>query len=134
MPPCLEFDRMLIEGVPITDATVFFEGGLWWLFCTHVGSVELHVYHAKTLHGESTAHTLNPVKREVSSSRPAGPPYRRRGDLYRPAQDCSITFGGGVTINRVLELAPDRFREGSCAASVRRRPGRIHTAFTRSMS
>ena len=107
----LEFIRTLIEGHPITDATVFVEGGLWWLFCTHADSAELYVYHAKTLHGDWTAHVLNPVKCDVSSSRPAGPPYRRRGNLYRPAQDCSNTYGGAVIINRILELAPDRFRE-----------------------
>ena len=99
------------EGAPVTDATVFLEGGLWWLFCTHPGSAELYVYHAETLQGEWTAHALNPVKRDVSSSRPAGTPYRRRGGLYRPAQDCSTTYGGAVAINRILELAPDRFRE-----------------------
>jgi hypothetical protein len=107
----LEFTRTLIEGVPVTDATVFFEGGLWWLFCTDPGSAELYVYHAETLHGAWTAHAHNPVKSDLSSSRPAGPPYRRQGTLYRPAQDCSTTYGGAVIINRVLELAPDRFRE-----------------------
>jgi hypothetical protein len=107
----LEFVRTMLEGIPVTDATIFFENGRWWLFCTHRGSVELHVYHAETLRGEWTAHARNPVKSDVSSSRPAGPPYRRRGGLYRPAQDCSITYGGAVAINRILELAPDRFRE-----------------------
>jgi hypothetical protein len=107
----LEFIRTLIAGVPVIDATVFFEDGLWWLFCTHEGSAELHVYHARTLQGAWTAHAGNPVKRDPSSSRPAGPPYRRRGHLYRPAQDCSRTYGGAVAINRIVELAPDRFRE-----------------------
>jgi hypothetical protein len=107
----LEFVRTMLEGIPVTDATIFFENGRWWLFCTHGGSVELHVYHAETLRGEWTAHARNPVKSDLRSSRPAGPPYRRRGGLYRPAQDCSTTYGGAVVINQILELTPDRFEE-----------------------
>jgi hypothetical protein len=107
----LEFVRTLIEGVAVIDATIFFEGGRWWLLCTQGGSSELYAYHAETLDGAWTAHALNPLKRDVSSARPAGPPYRRRGKLYRPAQDCSTTYGGAVMINQILELTPDRFRE-----------------------
>jgi hypothetical protein len=125
----LEFTRTLIEGAPVTDATVFLEGGLWWLFCTHPGSAELYVYHAETLQGEWTAHALNPVKRDVSSSRPAGTPYRRRGGLYRPAQDCSTTYGGAVAINRILELAPDRFREEVVYRIGPERPGEYPDGF-----
>jgi hypothetical protein len=101
----------MIKGVAITDATVFFEGGRWWLFCTHGGSARLYAYYAEKLDGEWMAHALNPLKSDRASSRPAGPPYRRRGELYRPAQDCSTTYGGAVVINRILELAPARFRE-----------------------
>jgi hypothetical protein len=125
----LEFVRTLIEGAPITDATVFFEGGLWWLFCTHADSTDLYLYHAKTLHGAWTPHVLNPVKSDVSSSRPAGPPYRRRGNLYRPAQDCSTTYGGAVIINRILELAPDRFREEAVCRIDPERPGEYPDGF-----
>jgi hypothetical protein len=107
----LEFIRTLIEGVAIVDATVFFENGRWWLFCTHGGSAELYAYHAQTLDDEWRAHAANPIKCDISSSRPAGPPYRRRGNLYRPAQDCSTTYGGAVVISQILELTPDRFQE-----------------------
>jgi hypothetical protein len=107
----LDFIQTLIDGVAVIDPTVFFENGRWWLLCTHEGSAELYGYHAQTLGGAWIAHALNPLKRDVSSARPAGPPYRRRGKLYRPAQDCSTTYGGAVVINRILELSPERFRE-----------------------
>jgi len=125
----LELTRTLIEGVAVTDATVFFEGGLWWLFCTHSGSAELYIYHAETPRGEWMAHARNPVKTDVSSSRPAGPPYRRHRTLYRPAQDCSLTYGGAVAINKILELAPDRFREEVVCRISPERPGEYPNGF-----
>jgi hypothetical protein len=33
------------------------------------------------------------------------------GKLCRPAQDCSRTYGGAVTINRVARLTPTEFAE-----------------------
>ena len=33
------------------------------------------------------------------------------GALYRPAQDCSVTYGGAVVINRVERLTPEEFVE-----------------------
>ena len=47
----------------------------------------------------------------MRSSRPAGTPFRIEGALYRPAQDCSRTYGGAVAINRVDELSPTGFEE-----------------------
>jgi hypothetical protein len=33
------------------------------------------------------------------------------GELYRPAQDCSKTYGGRVVLNRILRLTPTDFSE-----------------------
>ena len=61
------------------------------------------------------AHFLNPVKTDIRSSRPAGTPFSHEGELYRPAQDGSSSYGGSVTITRVDELTPERFREVAVA-------------------
>jgi hypothetical protein len=71
------------------------------------------------------------VKIDVRSSRPAGAPFRVDGALYRPAQDCSSTYGARVNINRVAALSPTEFRE-EVAASVEPDargdyPGGLHT-------
>jgi len=51
--------------------------------------------------------------------------------LYRPAQDCSRTYGGRVIINRVLTLTPLAFRETQVATVEPDRTGRypagLHT-------
>jgi hypothetical protein len=33
------------------------------------------------------------------------------GALYRPAQDCSVTYGGAVVINRIERMTPEEFSE-----------------------
>jgi hypothetical protein len=48
---------------------------------------------------------------DIRSARPAGTPFIFENVLYRPAQDCSVTYGGRVAVNRVVRLTPDEFVE-----------------------
>ena len=82
----------------------------WWLFCSE-GSLKLMAYHAQAPDGPWRPHWLNPLKIDVTSSRPAGPLFERDGMLLRPAQDCSGTYGAAVVLHRIVELTPDRFEE-----------------------
>ena len=115
------------------DPTVLRHDGLWWLWGTS-GDDEpdskLFLWYAPDLWGPWRPHPGNPVKVDVRSSRPAGRPFLHEGSLYRPAQDCSRTYGGGITINRVTCLSPTEFRE-EAAVHVepwdRKYPSGIHT-------
>jgi hypothetical protein len=96
------------------DPTVFRHDGRWWLMATEKGrfeDVELRIWHAPDLLGPWTPHVRNPVKADVRGSRPAGPPFLHEGRLYRPAQDCSQTYGGRITVQRVMRLTPTEFAE-----------------------
>ncbi len=109
----------LLDGVRAVDATVFRHGDRWWLTCTMQGPTEntdLYVYHAPDLLGPWAPHAANPVKTDVRSARPGGTPFHHEGALYRPAQDCSRTYGGGVTITRIVRLTPEEFEEEPVAA------------------
>jgi hypothetical protein len=110
----------LIRGLPIVDATLFRVGTLWWLAGsepTAKGTTcELHLWYADDIIGPWQAHAANPVKVDVRSARPAGTPFFKDGVLYRPAQDCSRTYGGRVVINRVVTLTPTEFQETPAAA------------------
>ena len=110
----------LLRDRPLVDATPFFFGGLWWLAASEVASKgktsELHLWWAVELEGPWTAHAQNPVKVDVRSARPGGTPFVHEGVLYRPAQDCSITYGRRIVVNRVLELTPEQFREETASA------------------
>ncbi|WP_317980901.1 glucosamine inositolphosphorylceramide transferase family protein [Paenibacillus glycanilyticus] len=104
----------LIENIQAVDATPFHHEGKWWLFCTDESTdsnSHLYLWHADALKGPWKSHPLNPVKLDVRSSRPAGTPFVHRGELFRPAQDCSQTYGGAVVLNRIIMLTPNDFRE-----------------------
>ena len=108
----LEHQALLLEE-PLVDPTVIEWNGRWWMFGTKapLTNVELFLYHAPRLEGPWTPHSLNPVKTDIRSARPGGTPFVHNGALYRPAQDSSVTYGGRIALNRVVELTPDRFVE-----------------------
>jgi hypothetical protein len=106
--------RTLIPGIRAIDPTVFQYEGLWWLACTdqNTGSNDtLLLFYADHFTGPWQAHKANPVKQDIASSRPAGRPFEHDGQIYRPTQDCSRTYGGRIAINRITELSPERFAE-----------------------
>ena len=102
---------LLEEG--LLDPTVVHHAGRWWMFGTKppLTNVELYIYHAEDLRGPWTPHLLNPVKSDIHSARPGGTPFHHQGQLWRPAQDSSRTYGGRIALNRVLVLDPERFQE-----------------------
>src|SRR5262249_24806136 len=67
--------------------------------------------YAERLEGPWFPHSNNPVKIDIRSARPAGSTFWYDSQLYRPAQDCGLTYGGGICINRVLRCSPTEFRE-----------------------
>jgi hypothetical protein len=111
-----KWDRVsaIIPGIPAVDPTLFHYGGLWWMMHTSEDSgpdLNLFVWYSKSLTGVWKPHSRNPIKTDIRSSRPAGTPFFYEGVLFRPAQDCSRTYGGRVAVNRVKVLTPDDFAE-----------------------
>lgn len=98
---------------PLLDPTLFHHEGRWWLFGTKppLTNVELFIYCSSSFSGPYQPHLLNPVKADIRSARPGGTPFVHAGELWRPAQDSSITYGGRISLNRVLELTPTSFAE-----------------------
>lgn len=105
--------RQIMESAELTDPTLVEIDGTWWLFCTpkkHSNSALL-LFHAPSPFGPFEPHTNNPVKWDVRSARPGGTPFMRNGTWYRPAQDCSDTYGAKVVINRIEKISPIEYRE-----------------------
>ncbi len=135
-PYCWEFVKPLLDGVRAVDSTFLRHGGKWWLFCTNGRGPRkgdhshLNIFYADDLLGEWKRHAQNPVKIDVRSARPAGQIFEHGGALYRPAQDCSRTYGGAITLNRIERLSETEFCE-TYAGTVRPPAGRygkgIHT-------
>lgn len=107
----------IISDIAAVDSTVIRFQGRWWLFCTNLNdSPDSHLYlwHAEDLLGPWREHQNNPVKMDVCSARPAGTPFEYKGSLYRPTQDCSANYGGAISVQRIIELTPERFHEEFC--------------------
>jgi hypothetical protein len=96
------------------DAVLFLHEDRWWLFCSHPGrgpNAELYLYHAGALGEVWQAHLANPVVRDVSRARMAGPIFSTESGLIRPGQDCSVTYGGALTLNRIVALDAGHYIE-----------------------
>jgi hypothetical protein len=110
----------LVSDTVTVDASVFRHGDTWWLAGSEAApkgaNCELHLWHAADITGPWQPHPGNPVKIDVRSARPGGTPFVQDGVLYRPAQDCSKTYGGRIIINRVVTLTPTAFREDLAVA------------------
>ena len=111
-----EFDRVLLNGVRGVDATIVERSGRWWMFVNIAVDGardfdELHLYTADTPLGSWRPHRRNPVKSDARSTRPAGRPFEWGGRLLRPAQDCGVRYGYAVSINAVVQMDDDDFKE-----------------------
>jgi hypothetical protein len=113
-PDQWEHCKTLIPDFKGVDSSILFYGGKWWIFCTSAdadSNVHLFIWYAEKLLGPWKEHRFNPVKGDIRSSRPGGTPFVLEGQLYRPAQNSSLTYGGGLVINKVTELTATTFEE-----------------------
>lgn len=105
------------EGI---DPTVFQRDGWWWLICTkkthsRFENQKLYVWYAEDILGPWKPHAMNPVRTDAGPLRPAGTPFVHDGSLYRPAQDCSGPYGGGVVLNQIVKLTQTEYEEQQMA-------------------
>jgi hypothetical protein len=127
MPECFEsknlffFDvnnpqeeKIIIENIDAVDSTPVFHNNRWWIFCTladEFSNTNLFLYHSEKIDGAWIAHENNPVKCDIRSSRPGGTPFVLNGKLFRPAQDCSTSYGSAIVINEIVLLDENSFSE-----------------------
>jgi hypothetical protein len=113
-PDRWERESALFPAFDGVDTTLFAHEGRWWAFCTRYSrgsTLALNAFHADSPRGPWSPHALNPIVVDVSSARPGGQPFTVDGTLYRPGQDCSESYGGGLAIARIDELTPSAYRE-----------------------
>jgi hypothetical protein len=110
----LEPVSVIAPGRTLADPTLFRHGEQFWIACTDIdiGTHDnLCLLHADRLEGPWRSHRCTPVKIDIAGARPAGPLFRVGDALFRPGQDCSRTYGGGIAIHRVEVLTPETYRE-----------------------
>lgn len=101
-------------ALPAIDATILHVEDRWWMFFALPGTgnravSELHLAYAHTLTGPWKMHAANPVRTDITSSRMGGTPFMHENNIYIPTQDCSKTYGGGVTLLRIDVLTETQF-------------------------
>jgi hypothetical protein len=109
-------DRVIMEGPMLMDATLQEIDGRWWLFASEYREglqpwTDLLLFHADSPFGPWTPHPRNPVVSDVRSARPAGRLFREDGAWIRPAQDCSRSYGGAITLRRITTLTTTDYAE-----------------------
>jgi hypothetical protein len=111
-----ELSRVLLKGVEAVDATLLYRENRWWMFANikiegGMALDELHLFYADGLDQEWTGHPNNPVVSDVRNARPAGRIFEVDGQLIRPAQDCTVTYGRAVSFQKITVLSTDDYRE-----------------------
>jgi hypothetical protein len=115
-PYKITYYKTLMDHVSAVDTTLVEMDGRWWMFVTlapaHTPHVdELFLFGAESPLGPWVPHPKQPIKSDVRSSRPAGNLFTRYGSYYRPAQDCSRTYGYGVRLQKILVLSATDYAE-----------------------
>ena len=105
---------ILLEDIQAFDPTLFYHESKWWLFVsqknTHSNTC-LNIYIADSPLGPYTPHSMNPVKTNICSSRPAGGIFKLQDKFFRPSQNCSNTYGGSVVLNKINVLSETHYEE-----------------------
>jgi hypothetical protein len=109
-------EAVLMSDVPATDSTLLHHDDKWWLFTAgvldHASSDKiLCLFFADSPFGPWKAHPKNPIVSDVCHARPAGCLYFEDGQLIRPGQDCSRSYGYAVELHRVDVLSETDYRE-----------------------
>lgn len=104
----------ILNNTAAADSILFEYNGLFWVAYTDVdlgGFDNLNLLFATSLEGPWQTHPQNPVSLDPRTSRCGGTPFTVINTLYRPAQDCSRTYGGSIRIMEILECTPERYEE-----------------------
>ncbi|WP_132032966.1 hypothetical protein [Aquabacter spiritensis] len=106
--------HVLFRGA-VVDTTPWFENGVWYFFVTFIvpgtEAVALHLFIADGLTEPWRPHPASPLSHDVRDARGAGRLFRQNGGLFRPAQDCSGTYGRAIRVFQVDALTPDTYAE-----------------------
>jgi hypothetical protein len=112
------FHRNLMENIDAVDATLFEYNGKWWMFTNvkeNIGASsfdELFLFYSDSpISGHWISHPCNPVISDVRRARPAGKIFRHNGGIYRPSQDCAVTYGYGLNLNQIITLSETEYEE-----------------------
>lgn len=92
----------------VADSTILKSGDKYYLIAVkYPDSLEkAYLYESDKFDGPYEQVEDNPVQMSRSCSRPGGNWFFVNNGLFRPAQDCSVNYGGALKVMRVNSLNP----------------------------
>lgn len=101
----------------LIDQTFLEYDGKEWIFATDKDDAlsGLKIYYRNSSTEAWKEHSKNPVKKDITNSRPGGHFFEVAGVLYRPVQDSKERYGRKIRIMRVDKLTVDDFQETEVA-------------------
>jgi len=105
--------KVIFDNLEVVDPSIIFYENRFWLFFSlaNEGDANLYIAYADTLEDVWKMHPKNPVKSDVASARSAGEIFTHNKILYRPAQNCSRSYGAAIMINKIIQLTTEEFEE-----------------------
>jgi len=104
----------LIKNFHGIDPTIIKHNDIWWMFCGNLkdsSQCKLYLFHSDKLEGPWLPHKKNPVKIFLKKARPAGAIFKYKGNLVRPAQNSTKTYGGSTIFYEIKTLTIDDYKE-----------------------
>lgn len=95
------------------DSCIYKKEGNYYLFTSYYDGAKYHLelYISEHLEGPYSLHPMSPICEGNMFGRCAGSLIEKDGKLYRPAQDCSLVYGGQVHLMEIDDLSPTNYRE-----------------------
>jgi hypothetical protein len=114
-------ESILMSDAEAADSTLLHHHDKWWLFTAGVldhalPERTLCLFSADSPWGPWSAHPKNPIVSDVCRARPAGCLYFENGQLIRPGQDCSKSYGGAIRLHRVDVISETDYQETQLAS------------------
>ena len=97
----------------VADSTILEKDGKYYLIAVkYPESLEkAYLYESDEIDGPYKQVGEAPVQMSRSCSRPGGNWFFANSNLYRPAQDCSVNYGGALKVMQVDSLSPFQEKE-----------------------
>lgn len=118
-PTQWKLSKILLDGYPYIDPSIFFHNGRWWMFTSSPANDCLRLYYSISPIEPWVEHPESPlIDNNKGIARPGGRVVLQNNQVIRYAQDCSQSYGSRVYAFHITELTTKHYREERQAGSV----------------
>ncbi len=103
-----------IINLPIIDPVLYESEGQYFLFCSQFDGTEnikTKLFFSSDIYGDWTEHKKSPICNDLLGGRMAGNIIEVENKKYRIAQNCTKTYGGGLSIYEILTIDTTNYIE-----------------------